>query len=1230
MKKFFCYLLIMIINMFFFASISSSIALTNTKSNKETQIIGFQEIHKVQCYGDINNDEYIDLSDLIITLNICSGNSSFFSAINSDVNRDSKIGNEEVVYIMQVLSKIINPVCISETFKPKTCSDIGLSNCIEVWPGKSSSEYEFHPEHNVYFFRNLSNVDHYFLLMGNIKSTSTGAVFGFDAANPSVDAKTVFDLNGYTITYSSANYETIPNNGFEKWNDINTPQDWTVISGVVEQRSTKYWMPMSGEYLLYTENPLIIKSSPIYLPLKRAYNAYVTIGRAKDTDITLEVLNSNDQVICSITKPGFFRGQTIACRFDLDNPGYYYIRLSTQGYAYFDLNGIVPIDDHGIGVFTAWSLNPNNSRHKAVVENFQGLDIPASGDHAYPDRLNVFEIKNGNIIAGHENQASYGVYISGTTKLIMHDVKIFANGIKSHSVKAGGEIYNNYLEVNMPWYFARESTEEENVILEYGMFFGNSAINGQGVIRLDGEGTKIFNNYLRNNAQATNHYAIIHSGATNPVIHDNIFDPVEGSGILTYVGHGYRIFNNTFNVKTAPCNVEYINEDYSTNGIRMNDYNSGDNYDNWVYDNIFNIVGENFETAWEKCMPVTTGIFYTASGVDNKIYNNKFNITKTNSDEKAPVYGLYIGGEVYNKPVNNKLIYDNYFETNDKAIWISTFYGSASDLWLENNTFNRIENKYYTPVMPEAAIQMGHTGKIAKNLRLINNHYLNGFDSNKIYFTGSVNTGIFDLVKKWYWNVSVKDGQGNPLSGVNVQASSLNMEENIKGFTDNNGDISLIITEYTEFGDMIPDGSRKRQIFTPYSLYVEHNGFIKYIDSIDIEDETTTIITLGEPCLNVGEIRNCGNNSGRCTIGQSVCQENGFWGKCEGAVTPIEEICNGIDDDCDGRTDEGLGTISCGLGLCEHSIDSCIGGISQNCNPFDGQGYEDEITNCENNIDEDCDGEDSKCQTIFELSNENITFNCNVSDSKGIQSISLLTDESGLMKEVLTKSFVENKYFFIEAEHFLYDPLDWNVCPNNAANIEGNKCEDDRSNESIKASNFAHAMTNQNITTGDVTDMTYSLEIPAGTYTIWARSFCRSSSSIRTWRVSIDDFQSNAFGNTGEINTWIWEKSDNQLIISEGGEKTVRIIDASPDAYWSYQDLIIITTDSNFDPEINCNNDITIRYSLESCNMANKTQNFSFSYEPNNEFLQWACATVNGVGETLISESKLYSEVYSH
>ena len=64
------------------------------------------------------------------------------------------------------------------------------------------------------------------------------------------------------------------------------------------------------------------------------------------------------------------------------------------------------------------------------------------------------------------------------------------------------------------------------------------------------------------------------------------------------------------------------------------------------------------------------------------------------------------------------------------------------------------------------------------------------------------------------------------------------------------------------------------------------------------------------------------------------------------------ETCDGVDNDCDGEVDEDLGQLTCGLGECEHSVDACVGGAPQACDPLEGA-----VAELPDGLDNDCDGE---------------------------------------------------------------------------------------------------------------------------------------------------------------------------------------------------------------------------------------------------------------------------------
>ena len=111
---------------------------------------------------------------------------------------------------------------------------------------------------------------------------------------------------------------------------------------------------------------------------------------------------------------------------------------------------------------------------------------------------------------------------------------------------------------------------------------------------------------------------------------------------------------------------------------------------------------------------------------------------------------------------------------------------------------------------------------------------------------------------------------------------------------------------------------------------------------------------LDEDCdgsIDEGVTRRCGFDRGICIAGVETCSLGEF-GACEGAVLPVVEVCNALDDDCDGSTDESL-TRACGsdVGACVAGTETCTGGSFGAC-----AGAIMPIDEVCNGADDDCDG----------------------------------------------------------------------------------------------------------------------------------------------------------------------------------------------------------------------------------------------------------------------------------
>jgi len=102
---------------------------------------------------------------------------------------------------------------------------------------------------------------------------------------------------------------------------------------------------------------------------------------------------------------------------------------------------------------------------------------------------------------------------------------------------------------------------------------------------------------------------------------------------------------------------------------------------------------------------------------------------------------------------------------------------------------------------------------------------------------------------------------------------------------------------------------------------------------------------------------------GECAVGRASCQ--GETMECVAVTQPIEEVCNGLDDDCDGTVDEELSAVGTDcdvegqLGVCGAGVISCVEG-SLECL---GDAPSEEV--CDG-LDNDCNGTPDDPALIFD------------------------------------------------------------------------------------------------------------------------------------------------------------------------------------------------------------------------------------------------------------------------
>jgi len=643
------------------------------------------------------------------------------------------------------------------------------------------------------------------------------------------------DLNGYIIRYADANYEHISNSGFEEglkgWDVSKAPG-----AKVMNTADVHVFL---GEKLLSLKAGDEIISPYINLPVaNRSYFAICGVtGRYwhdmkkypdDEMKVSVYVQDNNGREVKCITKYG--DDTSIGCPVEKKSPrlgggfvyahlanvpaGKYRVRIKAENDCLVDEIDIRPAMDAGVSIIDR--TTPLADYDHIIMESYPPI-IPAFFD--YTDKATTdkplpslpevtgsgtITIKNGVIESGAAGILSWGIQSSAANvKIILDNVQIKTSGISSGAADISwASISNCRFDADMPFLIQRH-VGICSIILrgDQPSTVANSEFHGgQGCLSIKGKYSLVHDNLFINNQTVTNHYSIMGTGDSSK-IYNNRFEPKEGSGI--YVSRYTEVFNNIFKIETSPPTCEYGREEYSTAAIRLGDYGAAPgspkaSIGNRIHDNKIYITAKNFEEPKE-FLPMSWGIFYSASGGENYIYNNDITVTKVDPSSKVITAALYIcGGPKY----FGGQFYDNRITTNVPAAWIASMYGGASNSKLYNNTIIPLNGAKFK------TFRIGTTGCddcIAKNVE---------FRSNKIEgqkFEMDVTDQDHSFSVYWTLTVKVTDAKGTPAKNADVTILDKNKAVALQTKTDENGKLTVELAEYTVDG-------KKKKVSSPYII----------------------------------------------------------------------------------------------------------------------------------------------------------------------------------------------------------------------------------------------------------------------------------------------------------------------------------------------------------------------------------------------------------------------------
>ncbi|MCZ7648259.1 MAG: hypothetical protein M5U26_23875 [Planctomycetota bacterium] len=539
-----------------------------------------------------------------------------------------------------------------------------------------------------------------YVLMRDLSSEMTALFLGKDVT---------LDLNGHTVTFAAGPYEHVPNYGFEEG-----LRAWDVSRAPGAKATPSNVRPMVGEGILELKAGDELVSPFITLPVaNRSYYAMCAVA-TNTMHVSIRVEDEKGQPVRCEFKGGSvprvyapeeqyhpeLGGGVVFAHLHHLPAGKYRIRIKAETDCLIDECDIRPALDAGIAVVGA--IEPY-ATYADVVKfypcaffdyNKTGAQagVPVDGLPMVKGKGTI-TIKNGIVKAGTVGIRTLGVQSNAPEVTVLLDnVKIVNAGINANAARiAKATLRNCRFEVDTPFIVNRHDTSETSVSVGSAMEVSGCAfMGGQG--NFSGSCPAIHDNLFVNAQTVTNHYSI--SPYTGTKIYRNRFEPTIGSGIYIGGGHDVEVYENVFRIETSPPNCEYRYSGYSTNAIRLSDYNSKRTAPdtercagNRVYKNKIYITGKAYPQ-FKGYTPATYAFHYSCGGGTNYIHDNEIFVDLKDQGSNVAITAFFIsggtnsGGEWF----GNKVV------SNVPPVQVSGRYGPARFDKIYANTFIKAPN----------------------------------------------------------------------------------------------------------------------------------------------------------------------------------------------------------------------------------------------------------------------------------------------------------------------------------------------------------------------------------------------------------------------------------------------------------------------------------------------------------------------------------------------------------